>query len=66
MVRMFVYTELFDDAWKELKLTDDDLIKLEKYLDVYAKSAKENITEEEKKIFKKLIKTISYNYRKGL
>jgi hypothetical protein len=30
--RTFVYLKNFDDKWERLKLTDDDLIPLEKYL----------------------------------
>lgn len=35
-------------------------------VDVYAKGEKEDITEEEKKTFKKMIKIIDDNLRKGL
>ena len=35
-------------------------------IDVYGKNAKENITDAEKEAFKKLIKTITENLRKGL
>ena len=35
-------------------------------IDIYSKGEKEDITEEEKKMFKKLIKSIEENHRKGL
>lgn len=66
MDRTFIEVPMFTKKWKELGLTDETLRNLQNillkeiiyFINVYSKNEKDDLTEDEKKAFKAVVKIL--------